>query len=62
MNHEKRQEILLDVARLIWKHETTIGEFYKALGANLEDNRLDADNEVSVLSGIMTGWKNNPGQ
>lgn len=60
MTYEKREAVLLEVARLVWKQDITIADFYATLGANLEEGKLDCDQEVSMLAGILTGWKNRP--
>ncbi|CUH76367.1 hypothetical protein TRM7557_00864 [Tritonibacter multivorans] len=60
MTYEKREAVLLDVARLVWKHDITIADFYGMMGADLEEGKLESDQEVSMLAGILTGWKNRP--
>lgn len=52
-----REKILLAVARLIWKEEITVGQFYEAIGVDFGD----ADPyPTSQLSGIFTGWNHGP--
>jgi len=57
---DKRDELLLEVAKLIWRHGITIKEFYGILGGDLDGCRLDADQTVAELAGIFTGWSNPP--
>ena len=58
---EDRDEILLEVARLIWRREITIAEFYSVLGVDLDDvSHSDPGDVVTELAGIFTGWKNPP--
>ena len=55
-----REAIIVDIARVIWKHEISINDLYEVLGADLDSHRLDAGDVISELSGIMTGWKTKP--
>lgn len=48
-------KILLAVARLIWKEEITLGQFYEAVGVDFGYARSEVTSE---LSGILTGWSN----
>jgi hypothetical protein len=50
-------EFLVDVAKLIARHDMTIAEFYSELGVDLENYRVDAGHEVAKLAGIFTGWQ-----
>lgn len=60
---DERDEILLEVARLIWRREITIGDFYEALGVDLDDlQHSDTSDVVTELSGIFKGWQNPPSQ
>jgi len=56
----ERDDIILAVAKLIETYEISINEFYKFLGADLEDRRVDADQEIAEIAGILTGWKTSP--
>lgn len=58
----ERSDVLLAVTKLIWKYEISIAEFYEFLGVDLEDYRVDADQEIAEMAGIMTGWETNPGE
>lgn len=60
VRYDKREAILLDIARLVWKHDVTIAELYTMLGADLEGGKLECDQEVAMLAGILTGWKHRP--
>jgi len=53
----KSNEFLVDVARLISSRDMTIYEFYEALGCDLSSHRIDADIQISELSGIFKGWE-----
>lgn len=48
-------KIRVAVARLIWKEEITLGEFYEAIGVDFGHADGDATSEIS---GILTGWSN----
>jgi len=56
-----REEIIVEVARMMWRKELSIAEFYEALGIDL-DNLPDSEpgDVVGMLAGIFTGWKNPP--
>ena len=56
----ERQDVLLAVAKLLWKYEISINEFYECMGVDLEDYRVDADQEIAELAGILRGWQTNP--
>ncbi|WP_109260132.1 hypothetical protein [Hyphobacterium indicum] len=59
MQSENHEEIILEVARLIRKHEISIGEFYTVLGVDIENPTYsDLDNTISQLAGIFAGWNN----
>ncbi len=60
VRYDKREAILLDVARLVWKHDVTIADLYNMLGGDLEAGKLECDQEVAMLAGILTGWKHRP--
>lgn len=54
-------DLIFDVARLIWRREITVGEFYQALGVDLETiSARNVDDVMSRLSGIFDGWNNTP--
>ncbi len=54
-----RDELVLDVARLIWRKEITIADFYEALGIDLDDvSHSRPEDTVTELAGIFTGWQN----
>ncbi|WP_127044927.1 hypothetical protein [Pseudorhodobacter sp. E13] len=56
-----RDDILLEVARMIWRREITIGEFYEALGVDLDDlQRSNTADVVTELSGMFKAWHNPP--
>lgn len=57
-----RDDILLEVARLIWRKGMSISDFYSVLGVDLEAYRCDADHVVDELAGIFKGWTNPPDQ
>ena len=58
---EDRDEILLEVARMIWRRKITIGEFYEALGVDLDDlQHSNTDDVVTELSGMFKAWHNPP--
>ncbi|PHR62555.1 MAG: hypothetical protein COA47_03145 [Robiginitomaculum sp.] len=58
---KKHDEVLLEVARLIWRQEMTIGEFYKILGIDLDDiGHSDPNDVVTELAGLFKGWNNPP--
>lgn len=58
---EDHDEVLLEVARLIWRREMTIGEFYEALGVDLDDlQHSNTGDIVTELSGMFKAWKNPP--
>jgi hypothetical protein len=60
---EDRDEILLEVARLIWRRKITIAEFYEVLGVDLDDvQHSNPSNVVTELAGIFKGWHNPPPQ
>lgn len=54
-----REKILVAVARLIWKEEIKLGQFYEAIGVDFGHADPLATSE---LSGILTGWNNHPEQ
>lgn len=57
----EREEIILEVARMIWRREITIGDFFEALGVDLDDlQHSDPSDVVTELSGIFKGWQNSP--
>jgi hypothetical protein len=55
-----REDVLLAVAKLIWKHEITIADLYTTLGVDLDNYRVDVNQEVSEISGILKGWSTSP--
>ena len=58
---EDRDEILLEVARMIWRREITIGDFYEASGVDLDDlQHSNTADVVTELSSIFKGWHNPP--
>ena len=58
---EDRDELILEVARTIWRREITIAEFYEALGVDLDDvAHGDPYDVVTELAGIFKGWQNPP--
>ncbi len=58
---EKQKDVVVEIARLIWRLEISIDEFYAALGINLDDvNHSDPTDVVTELAGIFTGWNNQP--
>lgn len=53
----------LEVARMIWQREITIGDFYEVMGIDLDDlAHSDPNDVVTELSGIFKGWHNPPQQ
>ncbi len=67
MDEDKKEEILLEVARLIWRQEITISEFLLALGIDMEKLDLhdlgefgDLGRNINTLAGIFKGWENQP--
>ncbi len=56
-----REEVIVEVARLMWRKEMSIGEFYELIGVDLENiENSDPADVVSLLAGVFTGWKNPP--
>lgn len=54
-------DIVMDMARYIWRKGITIGEFYEALGVQLDALTARGSEDVTArLSGIFDGWKNPP--
>lgn len=46
---------------MIWRREITIGEFYEALGVDLDDlQRSNTADVVTELSGMFKAWHNPP--
>ena len=57
----ERDELILDVARLIWRKEITINDFYQAMGIDLDDlQHSDPGDVVTELAGIFKGWNSPP--
>ncbi len=57
----EREELLLEIARIIWRRGISIGDFYEALGVDLDDlQHSDPNDVVTELSGIFKGWQNPP--
>jgi hypothetical protein len=56
----ERSDIILAVAKLLWKYEISIAELYEILGVDLENYRVDADYEIAELAGILKGWQTGP--
>lgn len=54
------KDLLLDVARLIYDSAISIQDFYKILGVDLDEHRVDAGKVIAELSGIFKGWESNP--
>ena len=56
-----REQIIVEVARLMWRHELSIAEFYECMGIDIDDvSKSDPNDVVGMLAGIFTGWKNPP--
>ncbi|MDU8929324.1 hypothetical protein RXV86_18175 [Alisedimentitalea sp. MJ-SS2] len=55
-----REDILLGVAKLLWKYEISINDLYETLGVDLENYRVDANREIAELAGILRGWQTQP--
>ena len=53
-------DILLGVAKLLWKYEISIAELYECLGVDLKEYRVDADQQIAELAGILKGWQTGP--
>jgi len=46
---------------MIWRRKITIGEFYEALGVDLDDlQHSNTDDVVTELSGMFKAWHNPP--
>ena len=56
----EREDVLVAVAKLIWKYEITIDDLYTFLGVDLENYRVDASQEIAELAGILKGWSTDP--
>ena len=56
----ERDDILMAVAKLVWKYEITIADLYSTLGVDIDNYRVDATQEISELAGILKGWSTNP--
>jgi len=55
----EKEDFIIEVARLISRRDMTIAEFYEALGVDLDNYREgSADDVVTKLAGIFTGWEN----
>lgn len=62
-NNVDREEIIIEMARLMWRKGMSITEFYETMGINLEElEKSDPADVVSLLAGVFTGWKNPPNQ
>jgi len=58
-----RERVIIEIARLMWREELTIAEFYAVLGIDLDDlDQSDPSDVVSLIAGVFTGWKNPPAQ
>lgn len=56
-----REEIIVEIARMMWRKELSIAEFYAVMGIDLDDlGESDPADVVGMLAGIFTGWKNPP--
>ena len=56
-----REEVILEMARLMWRKGLSISEFYEAMGVDLDNiDQSDPTDVVSLLAGVFTGWKNPP--
>jgi len=56
-----REGMLVEIARLMWRNELSIADFYETLGIDLEDPaKSDPADVVAMFAGIFTGWKNPP--
>jgi len=56
-----REEVIIEVARLMWRKELSIAEFYECLGIDIDDLAQSQPNDVvGMFAGIFTGWKNPP--
>ncbi len=55
-----RDDVLLGIAKLLWEYEISINELYEYLGVDLENYRVDADQEIAELAGILKGWQTRP--
>lgn len=56
-----REEIILEMARMMWRKGMSIADFYEAMGINLENlDESDPTDVVSLIAGVFTGWKNPP--
>ena len=56
-----REEIIIEVARLMWRKDLSIAEVYEAMGVDLENlEKSDPSDVVGLLAGVFTGWKNPP--
>lgn len=61
MADKDREEIILEIARLMWRRGLSIGEFYECVGIDIENvDKSDPTDVVTLLAGIFTGWKNPP--
>ncbi len=57
-----RNDVLLAIAKLIWKYEISNNELYNSLGVDLENYRVDADQEIAEIAGMIRGWETSPEQ
>jgi len=56
-----REEVIVEVARMMWRYELSIAEFYECLGIDIDDvSKSEPNDVVGMLAGIFTGWKNPP--
>jgi hypothetical protein len=53
-------EIILEIARLIWRKGISIADLYTVLGFDLDNYNCDPETTIATISGIITGWNNNP--
>ena len=63
MAKENQEEVILEMARLMWRKGLSISEFYQCLGVDLKNlEKSDPTDVVSLLAGVFTGWKNPPNE
>lgn len=55
-----QDDIVMAVAKLLWKYEISINDLYEVLGVDLENYRVDADQTIAELAGILRGWQTAP--
>lgn len=58
---DDRDQLLIEIARIVWKQGISINDLYVALGIDLDDiSHSDPGDVIAKLAGIFTGWQNPP--